>query len=180
VRNTRPLFWIFVPILLALSIGAAWGTVHFGPIGKPSQAAVECSNLQKFVANEELEGKAEWVEYRSLVDQFLALSPTSDARIPLIEEMASKVIGVLGHDLLIYKEMEKFTGCLLQSKRSEIPGLIEETESAIAFLNGSTPESAVLRSALRSSGLCTRDISPSLPRLKVPIRPYAKQNFFRD
>jgi hypothetical protein len=139
VRNTRPLFWIFVPILLALSIGAAWGTVHFGPIGKPSQAAVECSNLQKFVANEESEGKAEWVEYRSLVDQFLALSPTSDARIPLIEEMASKVIGVLGHDLLIYKEMEKFTGCLLQSKRSEIPGLIEETESAIAFLNGSTP-----------------------------------------
>jgi hypothetical protein len=139
VRNTRPLFWIFVPILLALSIGAAWGTVHFGPIGKPSQAAVECSNLQKFVANEELEGKAEWVEYRSLVDQFLALSPTSDARIPLIEEMASKVIGVLGHDLVIYKEMEKFTGCLLQSKRSEIPGLIEETESAIAFLNGSTP-----------------------------------------
>ncbi len=138
MRNTRPLFWIFVPILLALSIGAAWGTVHFGPIGKPSQAAVECSNLQKFVANEELEGKAEWVEYRSLVDQFLALSPTSDARIPLIEEMASKVIGVLGHDLLIYKEMEKFTGCLLQSKRSEIPGLIEETESAIAFLNGST------------------------------------------
>ena len=138
MRNTRPLFWIFVPILLGLSIGAAWGTVHFGPIGKPSQAAVECSNLQKFVANEELEGKAEWVEYRSLVDQFLALSPTSDARIPLIEEMASKVIGVLGHDLLIYKEMEKFTGCLLQSKRSEIPGLIEETESAIAFLNGST------------------------------------------
>lgn len=139
MRNTRPIFWIFVPILLAFSIGAAWGTVHFGPIGKPSQAAIECANLQKFVANEEVEGKAEWVEYRSLVDKFMALSPTSEARIPLIEEIASKVIGVLGHDLSIYKEMEKFSGCLLQSKRSEIPGLIEETESAIAFLNGSTP-----------------------------------------
>lgn len=39
---------------------------------------------------------------------------------------------------------------------------------------------AVFRSALRSSGLWTREISPRFPRLKVPIRPYARQNFFRD
>lgn len=139
MRSTRPIFWIFVPILLAVSIGAVWGTAHFGPIGKPSRAAIECSTLRDFVKTEEVSGKENWNEYRSLVDKFLALSPTSDQRIPLIEMMAGSVIEVLGHDLAIYKEMNKFSACVVQSKRSQLSGLIEETESAINFLNGSTP-----------------------------------------
>ena len=35
--------------------------------------------------------------------------------------------------------MDKFPSCVVQEKRTELPGLIEETESAINFLNGSTP-----------------------------------------
>ena len=53
--------------------------------------------------------------------------------------MAGSVIEVLGHHLAIYKEMNKFSACVVQSKRSQLSGLIEETESAINFLNGSTP-----------------------------------------
>lgn len=111
----------------------------YGPIGKPSQAAAECSTLKEFVKAEEVSGRASWTEYRGLVDQFLALSPSSDARIPLIEKMAGSVIDVLGHDLAIYKEMDKFSSCVVQSKRGQLSGLIDETAAAINFLNGSTP-----------------------------------------
>ncbi len=128
-----------MPILLALSVGGVWGTAHYGPIGKPSRAAIECSNLREFVQSEEVTGKESWNEYRRLVDQFLALSPTSDERVPIIEKMAGNVIDILGHDLAIYKEMNKFPSCVVQSKRSQLSGLIEETQSAINFLNGSTP-----------------------------------------
>jgi hypothetical protein len=53
--------------------------------------------------------------------------------------MAGSVIVVLGHDLTIYKELEKFPKCVLRSKREQIPGLIEETQAAIDFLSGNTP-----------------------------------------
>jgi hypothetical protein len=139
VRNTRPIFWIFVPILLAIATGAIWGTANYGPLGKPSPALLECSTLRAFVENEEESGKSEWQQYRTLIDEYLSLPDTSNQRIPIIEEMASTVVGVLGHDLAIYKEMDKFPSCVVQEKRSELPGLIEETESAINFLNGSTP-----------------------------------------
>jgi len=139
VRSTRPIFWIFVPVLLAISVGAIWGTVNYGPIGKPSQTAAECQNLQTFVTAEEESGKASWSEYRKLIDQYLAIDATSDQRVPIIEKMASTVIDVLGHDLAIYKEMNKYPTCVLQEKRSEISGMITETETAINFLNGSTP-----------------------------------------
>jgi hypothetical protein len=139
VRNTRPIFWIFVPILLAIAMGAIWGTANYGPLGKPSPALLECATLRVFVENEEEAGKTEWQQYRTLIDEYLALPATSNQRIPIIEEMASTVIGVLGHDLAIYKEMDKFPSCVVKEKRSELTGLIDETESAINFLNGSTP-----------------------------------------
>lgn len=120
-------------------MGAIWGTVNYGPIGKPSQTAAECQNLQTFVTAEEESGKASWSEYRQLIDQYLAIDATSDQRVPIIEKMASTVIDVLGHDLAIYKEMNKYPTCVLQEKRSEISGMITETETAINFLNGSTP-----------------------------------------
>ena len=125
--------------MLAISVGAIWGTVNYGPIGKPSQTAAECQNLQTFVTAEEESGKASWSEYRQLIDQYLAIDATSDQRVPIIEKMASTVIDVLGHDLAIYKEMNKYPTCVLQEKRSEISGMITETETAINFLNGSTP-----------------------------------------
>lgn len=128
-----------LPILLALVAFSAWGTLHFGPIGKPSQLALECESVRQLIISEELEGKASWTQYRSLVDKYLALDANSPERIPLIEEMAGAVITVLGHDLTIYRELEKFPKCVLRSKRDQIPGLIEETQTAINFLSGSTP-----------------------------------------
>ena len=125
--------------MLAISVGAIWGTVNYGPIGKPSQTAVECQKLQTFVTAEEESGKASWSEYRKLIDQYLAIDATSDQRVPIIEKMASAVIDVLGHDLAIYKEMNKYPTCVLQEKRSGISGMITETETSINFLNGSTP-----------------------------------------
>jgi len=139
MRNTRPIFWIFVPILLALAVGAIWGTANYGPLGKPAPAVLECSNLRDFVESEEAAGKSEWQRYRTLVDQYLALPEVSTQRITVVEEMASTIIGVLGHDLAIYKEMDKFPSCVVKDKRDELDGLIEETQSAINFLNGSTP-----------------------------------------
>jgi hypothetical protein len=53
--------------------------------------------------------------------------------------MAASVIEVLGHDLTIYSQLNEFPKCVLQSKREQIPGLIEETETAINFLSGTTP-----------------------------------------
>lgn len=130
---------IALPLLLALAVFGVWGTAHFGPIGKPSQQAIECQSVRGLIIAEEVEGKALWIEYREIVDQYLALDPNSPERIPLIEAMSGKVIQVLGHDLTIYRELEKFPKCVLRSKRAEIPGLIEETQTAINFLSGSTP-----------------------------------------
>ena len=139
MRGTRPIFWIFVPVLLALSIGGVWGTVNYGPIGKPSPAVSECANLRDYITSEETSGKASWTEYRTYVDQYVALSSTSSDRITLVEKMAGSVIDVLGHDLAIYKEMNRYPSCVIQDKRQQISGFIDETESAINFLNGSAP-----------------------------------------
>ncbi|MEN9542550.1 MAG: hypothetical protein RJB54_397 [Actinomycetota bacterium] len=132
-------YWLALPILLAISIFAVWGTLHFGPIGKPSQQALECQSVRELIVTEEVAGKAAWTQYRNLVDQYLGLAPESPDRITLVEEMAGSVIVVLGHDLTIYKELEKFPKCVLRSKREQIPGLIEETQAAIDFLSGNTP-----------------------------------------
>ncbi len=121
-----------------MAVGAIWSTAQYGPLGKPSPALLECSTLREFVESEEASGKSEWQKYRSLVDEFLALPATSDQRIPIIEAMAGTVIGVLGHDLTIYKEMDKFPSCVVKDKREQLDGFIEETQSAINFLNGST------------------------------------------
>lgn len=95
--------------------------------------------MRELIITEEISGKAAWQDYRKLVDNFLALPPESNQRVTAIESMAIKVVEVLGHDLTIYKELDKFPKCVTQSKRDQIPGMIEETQSAINFLNGSTP-----------------------------------------
>lgn len=128
-----------VPILIILSMAGIWGTAHFGPIGKPSMVEAECKAVEDLIVREEGNGKAAWEQYRGFVQEYLALAPTSPDRAGLVEAMASSMIVVLGHDLTIYKELEKFPKCVLQSKRDQIAGMITETESTINFLNGSTP-----------------------------------------
>ena len=139
MRRTQPLSWILVPILIMLSMAGIWGTAHYGPIGKPSMVEVECDAVRDLIISEEVKGKAAWNQYRGFVNDYLALPPNSPDRGGLVEAMAGSMIVVLGHDLTIYKELEKFPKCVLQSKRDQIAGMITETESTINFLNGSTP-----------------------------------------
>lgn len=139
MQKTRPALWILAPISLALAVGSFYGALHFGPIGKPSQTAFECAALKDFVVKEELLGKAEWTNYRDLIAQYESLPANSPSRVTLVESIAMSIIDVLGHDLAIYKEMEKYPACVKLEKRKELPGIITETESSINFLNGSAP-----------------------------------------
>lgn len=135
VQKTRPALWILVPIALSMAFASIWGTVHFGPFGKPSRAAAECRELKEFIVDEEVAGRADWNTYRDLVNQYLSL-PQDSNRTAIVEEIAFSVVQVLEHDLEIYYQMDKFQGCLLMDKKEELPGIISETESAINFLNG--------------------------------------------
>jgi len=119
-----------------LSIASVWGTFQFGPIGKPSRAAQECADLKSFVIKEEKVGKSDWDTYRGLVNRYETTAPNASDRAALVEEIAASVIKVLGHDLAIYKEMEKFAGCVKKDDRSNLPTMITETESAINYLSG--------------------------------------------
>lgn len=137
MTKTRPFLWILVPIALILAGGSIWGTFQYGPIGKPSLAASECATLKEFIVDEERAGKAEWNNYRELANQFNDLDSNSSKRPQLVEAMAISVIEVLGHDLAIYKELQKFPSCVKSDRREGLAGIITETESAINFLNGS-------------------------------------------
>jgi len=137
VSKTRPALWILVPISLALTVSSIWATFNFGPIGKPSRAALECAELREFVIQEEVEGRSEWGKYRDLVTQFDGLAENSNQRPALVESMAMSIVEVLGHDLTIYKEMSRFPSCIKMERREQLPNIISETESAINFLNGS-------------------------------------------
>lgn len=139
MQKTRPALWILAPISLLLAIASIYGTFHFGPIGKPSQRALECSELKALVVKEESLGKTEWTNYRNLISQYESLPETSPNRANLVETIAMSIVEVLGHDLTIYREMEKFPACVKLDKRDELPGIIDETESSINFLNGSEP-----------------------------------------
>lgn len=139
MQKSRPALWILAPISIALAIGSVYGTFHFGPIGKPSQTAIECSALADFITKEEGLGKTAWAKYRDLVAQYESLPNTSPNRVTIVESIAMSMVDVLGHDLAIYKEMDKFPACVKMDKRSDISGMITETESSINFLNGSEP-----------------------------------------
>lgn len=137
MSKTKPIAWIFVPILLALAVAASWASYNYGPLGKPAPVNSACSDLKSFITSEESLGKSQWQQYRSLVTEYQGLGTSSTQRVPLVKEMAITVIDVLGHDLAIYKEMNKNQSCVLAAKRSEITTMITDTESAINFLNGS-------------------------------------------
>ena len=124
--------------MLALAVGAGWATVNYGPFGKTQLTTSACADLRTFITSEESTGKSKWDEYRSLVKQYESASKAID-RVPLVKQIAMTMIDVLGHDLAIYKELNKNSSCVLQSKRKDIAAMITDTESAINFLNGSTP-----------------------------------------
>lgn len=137
MSKTKPVAWIFVPILLLLGVGAGWASLNYGPLGKPAAVNSACSDLKSFITSEESLGKTQWEQYRALVTKFKGLTSNSTDRVPLVKQMAITVIDVLGHDLAIYKEMNRNTNCVLAAKRSELATMITDTESAINFLNGS-------------------------------------------
>jgi hypothetical protein len=137
VKRTKPLYWILLPVFLLISGASFWAGAHYGPLGKSSTATQDCANLRILIVAEEAQGKPRWQEYRSLVSQLGSLPENSAARAPLVEEIAGALIEVLGHDLTIYKELNRYPSCVLMDKRKDIPTMIKETESAINFLNGS-------------------------------------------
>ena len=137
-RTTKPAFWLLVPLLLSLSLGSFWAAAHYGPIGQPSSSTSACSDLRTLINQEEIPGKAKWQEYRNLVSKLSGLGSSSTERTPLVEQIAGTIIEVLGHDLTIYKEMNRNLACVLSDKRKDIPTMISDTEKAINFLNGST------------------------------------------
>lgn len=139
MSKTKPIAWIFVPIFLALAVASGWASYNYGPLGKPAPVNSACSDLKTFITGEESLGKSQWQQYRTLVTKFQGLGSTSTQRIPLVKQMAITVIDVLGHDLAIYKEMDKNQSCVLSAKRSQLATMITDTETAINFLNGSQP-----------------------------------------
>lgn len=136
-RSTKPVYWLLVPVLLSISLGSFWAAGFYGPIGKPGTPAASCSDLRTFITSEEVPGKAKWQEYRDLVTQLSALSNSAPERPGIIQKIAGTMIDVLGHDLAIYKEMNRSISCVLMDKRGEISKMITDTEDAINFLNGS-------------------------------------------
>jgi hypothetical protein len=139
----RLVLWTLVPISLSLAIASTWATFHFGPIGKPSQSAIRCSEVRAFILDEEVAGKAQWNLYRQQVKDFQILSPSSPNRGEAVAEISMTLIEVLGHDLAIYRELDANISCVKMEKRETIPGLVTETASTINFLNGSEPINGV-------------------------------------
>lgn len=126
-----------MPISLVLALGSIYGTFHYGPTGRSAATANECAKLKSLIISEEKAGKSEWNRYRDLADQFNALAPNSSQRAPIVESIAMSVIEVLGHDLTIYKEMQRYPNCLKAGRVDSLSGIIDEVVSAINFLNGS-------------------------------------------
>ena len=116
-QATRPVFWLLVPVLLAISFASFWAVGTYGPIGKASAPAPSCSDLRTTIEQEEIPGKAKWQEYRGLVDQLSTLANASTERPALVQKIAGTIIEVLGHDLTIYKEMNRNISCVLLDKR---------------------------------------------------------------
>jgi uncharacterized protein len=96
----------------------------------------DCANLRNFIANEEKSGRARWQQYRTLVARLDSLPSNSPQRAPLVGQVATSLISVLGHDLRVYQEMARYISCVKPEMQPRIPGIIAETESFIGFLNG--------------------------------------------
>lgn len=137
----RVVLWVLVPITSLLAITSVWATFHYGPFGKPSQSAIECSDLKSFILDEEVAGKAQWNLYQQEISKFKAASATE--RPAIVKNISLTLIEVLGHDLTIYREMQSHISCVKMDKRGQVPGLITETSSTINFLNGSEPLNGV-------------------------------------
>ncbi|MEY3737124.1 MAG: hypothetical protein RLZZ251_840 [Actinomycetota bacterium] len=137
-RRTNPAFWAFVPVLLSLSLVATWAAIHYGPLGKPTAATTTCNDVRTFIQSEESAGKSEWQQYRTLVDQLGNLANTSNDRVPLIRQIVTTLVGVLGHDLAIYQQLDQSISCVKLERRSDIPGLVSDTKNTIDFLQGKT------------------------------------------
>lgn len=136
VKKANPALWVLVPLSLVFAVASVWGTFHFGPTGSKAFINKQCDSLRTFILDEELAGKADWTVYKRQVGEYLALDPESN-RSSSVDSIVSSVVKVLQHDLKIYERLNKYPVCLLASRKDELPTLLDETRSAIDYLNGS-------------------------------------------
>lgn len=136
MKKANRALWILVPLCLVLALGSIWGTFRFGPSGSKAYLAKQCDTLKTFILDEEMAGKADWTIYKRQVSEYLALDVEAN-RTSLVESMVTSVVKVLEHDLKIYERMNKYPSCLVESRKDELPTLLDETQSAIDYLNTS-------------------------------------------
>lgn len=136
MKKANRALWILVPLCLVLALGSIWGTFRFGPSGSKAYLAKQCDSLKAFISEEETAGKADWTIYKKQVGDYLALA-TEANKTPVVESIVKSVVKVLEHDLQIYERMNKYPSCLLASRRDEISTMLDETRSAIEYLNTS-------------------------------------------
>jgi hypothetical protein len=136
MKKANPALWILVPLSLILAASSLWATFHFGPTGSKAYATKQCESLRTFVLDEENAGKADWNIYKGQVNQYLGLNPEVN-RTEIVDSMSKSVVKVLEHDLKIYERLNRFPACLLATRRDEVPGLIDETRTAIEYLRES-------------------------------------------
>ncbi|NDB07956.1 MAG: hypothetical protein EBX97_04640 [Actinobacteria bacterium] len=136
MKKASPALWILVPLSLIFAAGSIWATFHFGPTGSKAYTKEQCDSLKTFILDEELAGKADWTIYKKQVGEYLGLNPEVN-RSTIVDSMATSVVKVLEHDLKIYERLNRFPSCLLSTRKDELPGLIDETRSAIEYLRES-------------------------------------------
>jgi len=136
MKKASPALWILVPLSLSLATSSVWATLHFGPTGSKTYAAEQCKSLRIFVLDEENAGKADWTIYKKQVSEYMGMNPEVN-RSAIVDSLATSVVKVLEHDLKIYERLNRFPDCLLATRKDELPGLIDETRTAIEYLSSS-------------------------------------------
>jgi len=138
MKSTKPIYWLLLPILLTLSAGSIWGTIHFFP--KPtvlnSAEVNQCLNLREFVMSEEVVGQKKWSTYHSEALKYKTGLSNKTRTIELVKLIANEAIGVLQSDLKIYEEMNANRICLTVSFEKNLSTIITDTQSSIDFLLG--------------------------------------------
>lgn len=138
MKSTKPIYWLLLPVLLLLSAGSVWGTVHFYPgQNSPSDSQIqECIDLKSFVLNEELIGSKKWSVYHSDVLKYETGLSNKNRTIVLVRLIATEAIEVLQSDLRIYEEMALHTDCLLPDFKKQLASVTTDTQASIDFLLG--------------------------------------------
>ncbi len=138
MKSTKPIYWLLLPVLLALSAGSIWGTLNFYPKQSASDMSKlsQCQNLRDFVISEEIIGQAKWGTYHSDVLKYKTGLSDQARTIALVKLIANEAIEVLQSDLRIYEEMDANRVCLTPTFEKNLSTVITDTQSSIDFLLG--------------------------------------------